>query len=445
MLGRGGVNEASRVTMELQLDPEVRGHVKRLTESLAEEFTGIYSHETIERYVDESLKSLSGARFKDFVPLFVHRFARERLRALAQVERKMAERIPEVLFVCVHNAGRSQMAAGLLDKLAGIRVHVRSAGSDPADRLNPNVVAAMAEVGVDLEKEFPKPLTDEVVRAADAVITMGCGDACPIYPGKRYEDWELDDPAQTDLAGVRRIRDDIAARVRRIVAGERAERGRGRGEDVVGPPRQGLSLGRRLDHLRPPVGRVRPPPRQALVLELVDQHGRVGRVDPERGGELAHRHGLMREPADGPRPAEAHPQRFGDLAPSQVVEHEIGHEHPDVSRQTFGKIAHAATSLCVRRADAVARRLVATSPSTSTTAPKAVSVHQPGWLAAARSAWPACDATIAPTTATPSVWPNCREVVAIAAATPAWARGMPDTAALVIGALTNPNPIPKIT
>ena len=128
----------------------------------------------------------------------------------------MAERVPEVLFVCVQNAGRSQMAAGLLDKLAAGRVHVRSAGSDPADRLNPNVVAAMAEVGVDLEKEFPKPLTDEVVRAADAVITMGCGDACPIYPGKRYEDWQLDDPAETDLDGVRRIRDEIAGHVRRL-------------------------------------------------------------------------------------------------------------------------------------------------------------------------------------------------------------------------------------
>jgi arsenate reductase (thioredoxin) len=126
--------------------------------------------------------------------------------------------VPEVLFVCVHNAGRSQMAAGLLDKLAGGRVHVRSAGSDPADSLNPNVVAAMAEVGVDLEQEFPKPLTDEVVRAADAVITMGCGDACPIYPGKRYEDWELEDPAGKDLETVRRIRDEIAERVLALVA-----------------------------------------------------------------------------------------------------------------------------------------------------------------------------------------------------------------------------------
>ena len=125
--------------------------------------------------------------------------------------------MPEVLFVCVHNAGRSQMAAALLDHLAGGRVTVRSAGSEPADRINPRVVAAMEEIGLDVSREHPKPLTGDAVRAADVVITMGCGDACPIYPGKRYEDWELDDPAQADLDGVRRIRDEIAERVRRLV------------------------------------------------------------------------------------------------------------------------------------------------------------------------------------------------------------------------------------
>jgi arsenate reductase len=125
--------------------------------------------------------------------------------------------VPEVLFVCVQNAGRSQMAAGLLDKLAEGRVYVRSAGSEPAGRLHPNVVAAMAEIGVDLGKEFPKPLTDEAVRAADAVVTMGCGDACPIYPGKRYEDWELEDPAGKDLDTVRGIRDEIEGRVRTLL------------------------------------------------------------------------------------------------------------------------------------------------------------------------------------------------------------------------------------
>ena len=122
--------------------------------------------------------------------------------------------VPEVLFVCVHNAGRSQMAAALLDHYAEGRVHVRSAGSAPADRINPDVVTAMSELGIDVGKAFPKPLADEDVRAADVVITMGCGDACPVFPGKRYEDWELPDPAETDLDGVRRIRDDIGDRVR---------------------------------------------------------------------------------------------------------------------------------------------------------------------------------------------------------------------------------------
>jgi arsenate reductase (thioredoxin) len=125
---------------------------------------------------------------------------------------------PEVLFVCVHNAGRSQMAAGLVKLRSGGTIHVRSAGSAPGEEINPAVVEAMAEVGVDLSDEFPKPLTDEFVRAADVVITMGCGDACPVYPGKRYEDWELEDPAGKDLETVRRIRNEIDARVQRLVS-----------------------------------------------------------------------------------------------------------------------------------------------------------------------------------------------------------------------------------
>jgi arsenate reductase (thioredoxin) len=125
---------------------------------------------------------------------------------------------PEVLFVCVHNAGRSQMAAALLDHHANGRIQVRSAGSEPADRINPAVVAAMAEVGIDLSRAFPKRLTDASVEAADVVITMGCGDACPIYPGKRYEDWKLRDPAGQPVEVVRRIRDDIDARVRQLLA-----------------------------------------------------------------------------------------------------------------------------------------------------------------------------------------------------------------------------------
>ncbi len=129
----------------------------------------------------------------------------------------MAKEMPEVLFVCVHNAGRSQMAAGLVQLRSEGRVHVRSAGSAPGEQIDPAVIAAMAELGVDMGAAFPKPLTDEVVRAADVVVTMGCGDACPIYPGKRYEDWTLDDPAGQDLDSVRRIRDEIDARVQTLV------------------------------------------------------------------------------------------------------------------------------------------------------------------------------------------------------------------------------------
>ncbi|MET0190102.1 MAG: arsenate reductase ArsC [Pseudonocardia sediminis] len=126
--------------------------------------------------------------------------------------------IPEVLFVCVHNAGRSQMAAALLDHHAAGAVVVRSAGSAPADTINPAVRAVMAEVGLDLAREYPKPLTDDAVRAADVVITMGCGDACPVFPGKRYLDWELTDPAGKPAEAIRPIRDDIDARVRALLA-----------------------------------------------------------------------------------------------------------------------------------------------------------------------------------------------------------------------------------
>ncbi len=204
--------------MAAQLEQTTRHHIQRSIDVLAEEFAGIFSRETIDAYVDESLDQFADAKVEEFVPIMVERFARQRLRALAQAEGKVTKEVPEVLFVCVHNSGRSQMAAGLLDKAAEGRVHVRSAGSDPADQLNPNAVKAMDEVGVDISQEFPKPLTDEVVRAADVVITMGCGDACPIYPGKRYEDWDLEDPADKDLETVRRIRDEIHGRVEELIA-----------------------------------------------------------------------------------------------------------------------------------------------------------------------------------------------------------------------------------
>jgi arsenate reductase (thioredoxin) len=126
--------------------------------------------------------------------------------------------VPQVLFVCVHNAGRSQMAAALLDHYAEGRVQVRSAGTAPADEINPAVVSAMDELGVDLSKEFPKPLTTDVVEAADVVITMGCGDACPVFPGKRYLDWELADPDGKSVEEIKPIRDDIDGRVRALLA-----------------------------------------------------------------------------------------------------------------------------------------------------------------------------------------------------------------------------------
>ena len=204
--------------MSQMLDPVTQSHVRKAAEALADEFAGIFSEETIERYIAESVDLLGDGRINVFVPVLAHRFARERLKALAQTEGLIVKEMPEVLFVCVHNAGRSQMAAGLVKLRSEGRVHVRSAGSDPGDEINPAVIAAMQEVGVDMSEEFPKPLTDEVVRAADVVITMGCGDACPIYPGKRYEDWTLDDPAGQDLDAVRRIRDEIDERVQRLIA-----------------------------------------------------------------------------------------------------------------------------------------------------------------------------------------------------------------------------------
>jgi arsenate reductase (thioredoxin) len=204
--------------MTEMLDPVTRQHVEKAADALQDEFAGTFSRETITRYIAESVDLLGASKVNVFVPVLAHRFARERLKALGQAEGLITKARPEVLFVCVHNAGRSQMAAGLVKLRSDGRIHVRSAGSDPGETINPAVVEAMEEVGVDMSEEFPKPLTDEVVRAADVVITMGCGDACPIYPGKNYEDWVLDDPADEDLETVRRIRDEIDGRVKRLIS-----------------------------------------------------------------------------------------------------------------------------------------------------------------------------------------------------------------------------------
>ncbi|HEY6835215.1 MAG TPA: arsenate reductase ArsC [Gaiellaceae bacterium] len=199
------------------LDPVTQHHIDQAADRLADEFEGIFSPETIARYMAESQDLLGEARINVFVPVLAHRFARERLTALAQAEGILTKEQPEVLFVCTHNAGRSQMAAGLVKLRSQGRIHVRSAGSTPADEINPAAVEAMQELGVDMSEEFPKPLTDEVVKAAEVVVTMGCGDACPIFPGKRYEDWDLEDPAGKDLETVRRIRDEIDSRVQKLV------------------------------------------------------------------------------------------------------------------------------------------------------------------------------------------------------------------------------------
>ena len=243
--------------MEIKVDPITQGHLDRGIEVLVDEFRGVFSRPTIERYVNESLQSLPAARFSDFVPVLVHRFARERLHALGQVQGTVAKDVPEVLFVCVHNSGRSQMAAALLHQRAAGLVHVRSAGSDPAEEINPNVVQALSELGIDLSQEFPKPLTDEIVQAADVVITMGCGDACPIYPGKRYEDWTVDNPAgQESRSRPPNPRPDRPAR-RRAPAESRLTSRRRPRANSESPRPEAAERAPRLDDLEPDPGRHR--------------------------------------------------------------------------------------------------------------------------------------------------------------------------------------------
>lgn len=191
----------------------------RVADQLAARFSGIFSPETVERYVVESYQLLAGrARITRYLPSLTSSFAAERLTALAQAQGIIVKGVPEVLFVCVQNSGRSQLAAAVLTSMAGQRAHVRTAGSAPARALNPELVTVLDEIGVPLGAEFPKPLTEDVVRAADYVITMGCGDACPVYPGRRYLDWAIDDPAGRPMDEIRRIRDDVVSRVEGLVA-----------------------------------------------------------------------------------------------------------------------------------------------------------------------------------------------------------------------------------
>jgi arsenate reductase len=193
--------------------------MRQAAERLKSRFEGQLNVESIERFLVDSLDQLlAGARTTTWVPLLAERFAGDRIRAMIRLEADVTTLSPSVLFLCVHNAGRSQMAAGLMRALAGDEVDVFSGGSEPADSVNRAVVEAMAEKGIDISGEIPQPWADEMIRAADVVVTMGCGDACPIFPGKRYVDWELDDPAGKTVAEVRPIRDDLETRVRALMA-----------------------------------------------------------------------------------------------------------------------------------------------------------------------------------------------------------------------------------
>jgi arsenate reductase len=203
---------------EAPLQVEQNLALKTAAGRLTEEFGEHFGQETIERFLHTSYDQFADrATVGQFLPLLAERFARQRLRALAKVEGMHSDGLPTVLFLCVHNAGRSQMAMGFFQHLAGDRAVAWSGGSEPGVEVNPAAVAAMREVGIDISLEFPKPWTDETVRAADVVISMGCGDACPIFPGKRYEEWILDDPAGQGVDAVRPIRDDIEQRVRRLL------------------------------------------------------------------------------------------------------------------------------------------------------------------------------------------------------------------------------------
>ena len=192
--------------------------LKTAATRLQTEFGDMFGVDTIERFLHSSYQQFANhATIANFLPLLAERFARQRLRALAKVEGTSNDGKPIVLFLCTHNAGRSQMAMGFFTHLAGDAAVAWSGGSEPGNEVNPAAIAAMEEIGIDITREFPKPWTEEVVHAADVVVTMGCGDACPLFPGKRYENWELPDPAGQSLDAVRPIRDDIEGRVRRLL------------------------------------------------------------------------------------------------------------------------------------------------------------------------------------------------------------------------------------
>ena len=206
-------------THDLNLSLDQNLALRMAAERLHREFAETFGTETIELFLHTSYDQFaSRATITNFLPLVGERFTRQRLRALAKVEGLHDDGKPTVLFLCVHNAGRSQMAMGFFTHLAGDAAVAWSGGSEPGEEVNRAAIAAMQERGIDISSEYPKPWTDEIVRAADVVITMGCGDACPVFPGKRYEDWVLDDPEGQDVVAVRPIRDEIERRVRQLLS-----------------------------------------------------------------------------------------------------------------------------------------------------------------------------------------------------------------------------------
>jgi arsenate reductase len=202
---------------DLSIDQQLA--LRTAAANLRHDFADVFGTETIERFLHSSYDQFAGrALIPNYLPLLAERFARQRLRALAKVEGLSHDGRPTVLFLCTHNAGRSQMALGFFEHLAGDRAVAWSGGSEPGEIVNPAAIEAMQERGIDISGEYPKPWTDEIVRAADVVITMGCGDACPIFPGKRYEEWVLPDPAGMGVESVRPIRDEIEQRIYRLLS-----------------------------------------------------------------------------------------------------------------------------------------------------------------------------------------------------------------------------------
>ncbi|MFI1918208.1 arsenate reductase ArsC [Nocardia sp. NPDC020380] len=206
-----------QVNANLTVDQQLA--LKTAAARLQDEFADIFGVETIEKFLHSSSDQFAArATVLNFLPLLAERFARQRLQALAKVEGKALTGKPTVLFLCTHNAGRSQMALGHFTRLAGDAALAWSGGSEPGEQINPVAIEAMSEIGIDIAREFPKPWTEEILRAADVIVTMGCGDACPIYPGRRYENWDLPDPDGQALPVVREIRDQIETRVRTLLA-----------------------------------------------------------------------------------------------------------------------------------------------------------------------------------------------------------------------------------